>query len=312
MPVQQTPPPAGPPGRTPLYDKHLAAGAEMVVRDGWEMPLRYGEVAAECRRVHERAGVFDISHVGRIRIRGDGALDMLEHVCTHDVARQEDDWAACTLLLNQRGGIVDHGMLVRLEDYWLLTCSPSRRAPVLAHLKEQAERFGARVDDQTGGTTMVCLAGPAAAGALDAVLPERVSALPRGAGRLGSMMLARYIALRRGATSLWSLEVVLPNMFAGPAWGYITKKAGPNAVAPAGQAAWDVLRIEAGLPRFGCEIDEGVDPVTAGLEAALRPEGGYLGAEAVAAIRAAGTRLRRVGLRAAGQEAEGTRRRAAR
>jgi len=296
VPELAMPEPNDTPRRTALYDRHVAAGAEMIVADGWEMPRSYGDPAAECRQAHARAAVFDVSHVGRIRIRGDGGLDLLEHVCTGDVARQEDDTAVYTLLLNERGGIIDGGLLVRLATFWVLTCSPGRRAVVLEHLRAHAERFGAKVDDQTPKTSMVLAVGPQAPGLLDAVLPATVSALPRGAVRAGSMLVARYIAMRTGQTRLWSLEVMIPHMLIGRAWDFVTAKAGANAIAPAGQAAREVLRIEAGLPRYGREIDESVDPVTAGLEAAVDFERDFLGAEAVRAVRERGPERRRVGL----------------
>jgi len=282
--------------RTCLHDKHLAAGAEMSVCDGWEMPRSYGDPAGEYRALHERAAVTDLSCVGRIRIRGDGALDLLEHLCTADVTRQEDDTAVYTLLCNEGGGIVDHGFVLRLDGYWLLTCSPGRREAVLGHLLARAEAFGAKVDDQTLKTSMLAVVGPAAGAILDAVLPQRTSGLARGAVKAGSMLVARYVAMRAGATRLWSLEVMLPNMLTGAAWGFITKKAQANALPPAGLAAREALRIEAGICRWGREIDEGVDPVTAGLEKAVDFGKDFLGAEAVRAVRDRGPARRRVRL----------------
>jgi aminomethyltransferase len=110
------------------------------------------------------------------------------------------------------------------------------------------------------------------------------------------MLVARYVAMRTGPTRLWSLEVVLPGMFAGPAWTFITRKAGPNAIAPIGQAAREVLRIEAGAVRYGCEIDQTIDPVTAGLEAAVDFGKDFLGAGALAEIRSRGAQRRRIRL----------------
>jgi len=284
------------PLRTCLHDRHLAAGAEMGAEDGWDVPVSYGDPAAECRALHERAAVMDVSPVGRIRIRGDGATDLLDHLCTADVARQEDDTAAYTLLCNERGGILDHAMVVRLERFWLLTCSPHRRPAVLEHLQAHAETFGAKVDDQTCKTAMLAVVGPGAPAILDAVLPERASAMGRGAAKLGSMMVARYVALRTGPTRLWSLEVMLPNLLAGQAWRFITHKAGRNALPPAGFAAREVLRIEAGLCRHGREIDETTNPATAGLTAAVCFDKDFLGAAAVRAALAAGPTRQRVGL----------------
>ncbi len=266
---------------SPLRDRHAAAGAELVVEDGWTVPRHYGDPDAETRAAHDRAVAFDLSHVGRIRIRGDGALELLERACTADVVRQEDDTAAYTLLLDADARPVDHGLLARLDGQWLLTCSPSRRSEVLSHLTDRGASLGAKVSDQTARTAMLAVVGPEAPAILDAVLPEPPSAMPRRAARTGSMFLARYIAMRTGATKLWSLEVVLPTILAGQAWDFITARAGKHAVRPAGTAAWDRLRVEAGLPRWGRELDRGTDPTDPPFANALRADRTFLGADAL-------------------------------
>jgi len=263
---------------------------------GWAMPLSYRGAMVECRDVRTRAGIFDISHLGRIRIRGDGAMELLERLCTADVAGQEDDTAVYTLLCNERGGIIDHAFLLRLGNFWLLTCSAINRAKVLGHLEAYCGEYDARVDDQTARTVMLAVSGPAAAEMLDAVLPQRVSELPHMSLRTGSLMIARYVVMRVGYTGQWSLEVIMPNMVAGQAWDFITKKASRNAMPPVGLSARDVLRIEAGLYRYGHEINETIDPVTAGLAAAVDFEHDFLGREAVSAIREKGPARRLAGL----------------
>ena len=248
---------------------------------GWLMPLSYRGVIDEVRQVRRRAGVFDISHLGRIRIRGDGAPDLLEHLCTADVIHQEDDTVLRTLLCNDQGGIIDDCLLVRAEGFWLLTTSAICREKVLRHVQAAAADFDVKIDDQTQRTSQFAVTGPAAAGILDAVLPQKPSAMKPGEVKVGSLMIARYIAMRTGYSGQWGLEVVVPNMVAAEAWRFITEKAGENCIAPAGLAARDVLRIEAGLPRYGHELNETVDPVTAGLQDKLDFEHDFLGREAL-------------------------------
>jgi aminomethyltransferase len=284
------------PLRTALYDKHVAREANMGSDAGWRIPLSFTGALEEVQEVHRRAGVFDVSHVGRIRVRGDEALDLLERVCTADVVCQEDDTARLTLLCNEAGGIIDQCLVVRLETFWVLTTSPVNREKVLAHLQEQAGDLDVRVDDQTLKTTMVCLAGPAAEGILDEVLPVRVAGMSAGQVKFGSLMLARYIALRTGYLGQWAMEVILPNMFAAQAWRFITDKAGRNAVAPAGAVARDVLRIEAGRCRYGHELNETIDPFTAGLGRAVDFEHEFLGREALETLRDKPPARTRVGL----------------
>jgi len=282
--------------QSPLHARHVAGGAVMGNEAGWAMPLSYQGVLAECQAARSRAAIFDVSHIGRIRVRGDEALALLERVCTADVVHQEDDTALYTLMCNKRGGIIDQCFCLRLEGFWLVTTSPINRLKVLEHLRRVGKGMDVKIDDQTEKTAQVCVTGPAAAGILDRVLPEKPSALPAGGAKVGTLMIARYIAMRTDYGGQWSLEVVLPNMVAGQAWDFITRKAGENNITPAGLAAWDVLRIEAALPRYGQELNETIDPITAGLVSAVDFEGDFIGAEALRAMREKPPARRRAGL----------------
>ena len=282
--------------KTALYEKHVALEATMADVAGWSMPLSYRSVLDEVGEVRSRAGIFDMTHIARIRIRGDGTLSLLERVCTHDVAHQEDDTAAATLLCNDRGGIIDVCHLLRLEDCWLLLASPINRAKVLEYLQPLAGQFGAKVDDQTQKGTMVSLCGPAAAAALDKVLPEMVSTLGAGAAKSGSMMMARYIVARVNFTGLWELLVILPSMFASQAWRFITEKAGKSVIRPAGLAARDVLRIEAGLPIYGHEVNETIDPFTAGLGGLVAMDHDFVGSAALKELSGKSPARKQVGI----------------
>ena len=290
---------------TALHDAHAALEAKIAEEGGWRMPVSFRGPIEEAREVRRRAGAFDLSNIGRIRIRGDEALDLVERVCTAEVVRQEDNTARYTLLCNEAGGIIDHCLAVRLEDFWLLTTSPGCRLKVLEHLRSHAENFDVRIDDQTPKTAIVAVAGPAAEGILDEVLPVRVADLPAGGVKTGSLMVARYIALRTAYLGQWTLEVILTNMLARKAWRFITNKAGQNAVAPAGFAARDILRIEAGRCRYGHELNESIDPFTAGLEAAVDFEHEFVGRQALAKLRDKAPARKRVGLVLGGGDGEG-------
>ncbi len=281
--------------KLPLNDKHLAAKAAMGSEGGWSVPMHYGDALAEANRATTGAGLFDLSHLGRLRIRGDGALDLLERVCSHDVAHQEDDTAELTCLCNDRGGIIDCGLLYRLPRFWVLTTSPGNAAKVLEHLSEQAEAVAdARVDNQGDKVAQLGVVGPDGQALLDALLPISIAGLPRGAAKMGSLMVANYIASRTGLASQWSLEVMVPNAFAGQAWNYVTRKAGDNAIQPCGMTARDMLRMEAALPRYGHELNETIDPITAGLTRCVSLDHDFIGADALANIHERGPQRRRV------------------
>ncbi len=280
----------------PLHDMHVAMEASMGSEAGWAVPMSYAGPLAEATEVRDRAGVFDISHTGRIRIRGDQMLDLMELLCAHDVAHQEDDTAVRSLLLNVQGGVLADCHVVRLDDFWLILCDAGNRTKVLEHAQSAAEGLEAKVDDQTEKGAMFAVTGRAAADVLKAALPEDPSDYPPGGVKLGSLLFAKYIMMRTSYAGLWGLEVILPKMFAGKAWRFVTDKAGDNKVAPAGMGARDILRLEAGLCRYGYELNETIDPFTAGLGDLVTSSYDFIGHDAIEKLRGGKPSRKRVGL----------------
>ena len=286
--------------RTPLYDAHVAAGARMVEFAGWSMPLLYTGILDEQARTRSDATIFDVSHMGRLRIRGDLAFKLLDRACTADVAVQEDNTTRYSLLCNEAGGVIDDVIVYRFPEEWLVVCNASNRQKVLAHLQavNEAGNFGAKIEDRTLATAMLAIQGPNAIEKLAKVLPFDVTGLAPKAVATGSYLVFSYTASRTGYTGEAGLEVILPALAAGKAWGFITsEKAG---VTPAGLGARDLLRLEAALPLYGHELNETIDPISAGLGRAVRERGGFVGAEAIARIRQVGPARRLVGLRLEG------------
>jgi len=234
-------PETGNPMKLALQDQHLWAGGVMGEQSGWQVPLHYGSAEEEAQEVRRRAGVFDLSHFGRIRIRGDGALDLLEQACTADIGHQEDDTSMPTDIRCEDGDVIDNCRLIRLSSFWVLVSKPQDRTLALRCLSSLASRTKAKVDDQTTKTTMLAVVGPAAESILQAVLPFSISGLAVGEVKFGSLMVARYIAERVDVAGMWGVCVSIPNMVAAQAWRFITKKAGDNSIRPAGMEAWRML-----------------------------------------------------------------------
>lgn len=267
----------------PLDPQHQAAGAVMGTEGGLSVPLHYGDPADEARAVRAAAGLLDLSHLGRIRIRGDGALDLLERVCTADVAGQEDETFRPTLLCNESGGVMDAAGLIRLQNFWVLTTSAGNREKVLAHLQAQ-DIPGVKVDDQSTMVAHLAVAGPDAAKLLDDMLPVKVSGLPEGGAKMGSLWVANYIAVRTGYLGEWAMEVMIPANWAARAWQHVAGRNGEGRVRPAGMTARDILRIEAGQIRYGHEVHEAIDPISAGLGDWVDRDHDFLGREAIEAL----------------------------
>lgn len=278
--------------KSPLYERHVAAEARMGEEDGWVVPMSYSGVLEEAARIRRTAAVFDLSHLGRIRLRGNGALSLLRRVCTADVVRQEDDTALHTLLCTPHGGVIEECLLLRLAESWVLTCGPGNRRKVLSHLAAQNVP-DVRIDDQTGKVGQLAVVGPAAKEILRRILPVSLEGLTAGRVKTGSWMIADYLALRTAGLGVWGLEVMIPAMFLPRAWDYLMRQ---EDLVPAGMAAWDVLRVEAARCRYGQELHEAVDPISAGLQGCVDFGRDFLGAAALRAVAEKGPARRRVWL----------------
>ncbi|MFW6155437.1 MAG: glycine cleavage system aminomethyltransferase GcvT [Planctomycetota bacterium] len=282
--------------KTPLFDLHEAAGARMVAFAGWSMPMLYTSILDEHHATRTGAAVFDVSHMGRLRVRGDHAFKLLDRACTADVRGQEDHTIGYGLLCNEHGGVIDDVMVIRLPDEWYVVCNASNRRKVVAHLEQlnEGEGFHADLTDRTIATAMLAVQGPEALAKLAGALPAEAVRLERHGVDAGVHMGVRYVASRCGYTGEDGLEVILPAPAARRAWEYLAVAGG---VTPAGLGARDLLRLEAGLPLYGHELNETIDPITAGLGRAVRERDGFVGHEAIAALRENGTPRTLVGLR---------------
>lgn len=283
---------------SPMREQQDSANATFGEEGGWEVPLHFGNLTGELRAARRDGAVFDLTSLGRLRIRGDGALDLLERVCTADVAHQEDDTAMRTLLCNEQGGILDECVLIRLANFWVLTTSSQTREKILHHLQAHATD-DVKVDDQTEKVAHLAATGPKACERLARVLPMPIADFQPGQAKMGSLMVANYIALRMSYTGGWTLEVMVPNLFAAKAWEFITaESAGKNRLTPAGMLARDTLRLQSGHCCYGHELNETIDPFTAGLTNLLDFSHEFLGIEALRNRRDRKPDRRRVLLRA--------------
>jgi aminomethyltransferase len=282
------------PHRTPLYDLHLAAGARMTPFAGWDMPLHYGSQLEEHHAVRRDAGVFDVSHMSCVDVSGPNATAMLRAALANDVARlSEPGTALYTCMLNEAGGIVDDLIVTRTGDEaYRVVCNAGCAAKDLAWIEAAAARAGSPAPRVTARRDVCLLAvqGPRAADRLvraagDAASPI-VALAPFRAARAG-----RWLATRTGYTGEDGFEIALPVEEAAPLWRALLSA----GVRPAGLGARDTLRLEAGLPLYGQDMDETVTPVECGLDWTVdrRVERNFVGRRA---LDARVPRFRRVGL----------------
>ncbi|MBN1442673.1 MAG: glycine cleavage system aminomethyltransferase GcvT [Planctomycetes bacterium] len=299
-------PSSQPAARTALHRLHRQAGATLIDFHGWEMPLRYGAIPEEHRRVRESAGLFDLCHMGRLELIGDGAETWLQHVLSGDVGAMESGRARYTLILNDRGTVIDDAIVYRLPESWLLVVNASNRLRVIDWLGlHRPAGVSAQLIDRTPEWAMIALQGPRSA----EIIPSLVEHPDRPWNTLGYYQILsasfegqKALVARTGYTGENGFEVYLAADQAERFW-LRALEAGGDAVSPVGLGARDTLRLEAGMPLYGNEIDESTNPFEAGLDFAVKLEkkADFVGKRRLVEIRASGVHRSLRGFRVEGR-----------
>jgi aminomethyltransferase len=248
------------PLRTPLYAAHKKLGARIVDFHGWEMPIQYGGIVEEHGAVRKAAGLFDLSHMGRVRVKGPGRRAFLQKVLTIDLAKVKPGRCRYTFLLDEKGGILDDLLVYAGEQDDLLVVNASNRDKDLEWMRRHLPA-DASLHDETFDVALLAIQGPQA---LDAV--KKTYGVDPGAlkyytwAAFGPWMLSRT-----GYTGEDGFEIFLPKDEAAAAW----EKAIAAGVPPVGLGARDTLRTEAAMPLYGNDLDESTTPLEAGLAFAV-------------------------------------------
>ncbi len=288
------------PARTPLFDLHLELGARMVAFAGYEMPLRYpAGIIAEHRHCRSRAALFDVSHMGQLRILGEDAAAALEGLVPADIRGLAVGRNRYTMFTNDAGGILDDLIAGREKEGLFLVVNAARKAADIAHLKAALEP--ACTVEPLEDRALLALQGPAAAEVLARLRPE-VDELRFMESGWFELAGARCRVARCGYTGEDGFEISVP---ADAATELARALLASEEVAPAGLGARDSLRLEAGLCLYGHDLDETTTPVEAGLAWTIgrrrREEGGFPGAEVILRQLREGAPRRLAGLRPEGR-----------
>ncbi len=258
--------------RTPFYGYHTEHGAKMVDFAGWEMPILYRSIHAEHKLVRTGAGLFDVSHMGRLKFTGRDARRLLERTLTRRVSDMQEGACRYSMVCNDAGGVLDDVIVYRFDGHWLLVVNASNREKILSHLHGQAEGLSVNIEDQTFSTAMVAIQGP---GVMEQIgrFSSEVPALKRYRFCEKNLLMMQAVISRTGYTGEDGVEVILPAKMAAQAVNLLVRESqgegGESAIQPAGLGARDTLRMEAGMPLYGHELDETTDPLSAGLGFAL-------------------------------------------
>jgi aminomethyltransferase len=282
--------------RTPLTDWHTAHGAKMAPFAGWLMPIQYEGIVIEHEHTRRRAGIFDICHMGEFRIEGAGADDALARAVSHNLATLRPGGCRYGFLLNREGGVLDDCIVYRFgPESFMVVVNAARAAGDFSALRERLP-LSVSLTDVSAGTAKIDLQGPESLLVLERVIGRSFRDLPYFSFRQASFGDVPLLVSRTGYTGELGYELYLPPETAETLW---TSLLADDRVKPAGLGARDTLRLEAGLPLYGHELDEEHTPAEAGFAALLTSGADYVGRAGAMNVRERLIALRLEGRRAA-------------
>jgi aminomethyltransferase len=281
--------------RTPFHDIHAALGAKLVPFAGYEMPVQYPTgITAEHKAVRERAGLFDVSHMGEFMITGPDAVEFVNYVTTNDVAALAVGQVQYSTILNERGTIEDDCLVYRFADRVMMVVNASNREKDFAHVSRAAGRFDVRLDDVSDEIALLALQGPQAKDVLQPLTDVDLSRIKYYHFAVGTVAgVPDVIVSRTGYTGEDGFELYFDGAHAATLWRALVADA---RVTPAGLGARDSLRLEMGMALYGNDIDDTTTPLEANLAWLVKmKKGDFVGRDALERQKAAGVSRKLVG-----------------
>ena len=291
--------------KTCLSEEHRALGATLVDFNGWEMPVRYGSIPEEHQKVRLSAGLFDLCHMGRLEILGPDASKWVQRTITNDFDAMQPGDARYTLICNDDGGVIDDAIVYRLPDSIFLVVNASNRSAVMAWMEEHKEARDASLIDRSREMAMLAIQGPQSSRILPGVVDDLER--PLDAMKYYSIQTAKALGqpariARTGYTGEDGYEIYVASELAPELWRRLLEVGG-NRIAAIGLGARDTLRLEAGMPLYGHELDLATNPYEAGLGFAVKLDKaapGFIGQEKLRGLKEA-PRRRLTGFRVDGK-----------
>ncbi|RMZ59752.1 glycine cleavage system aminomethyltransferase GcvT [Chryseobacterium nematophagum] len=252
--------------KTALYDKHVSLGAKIVPFAGFEMPVQYSGVTEEHFAVREKAGLFDVSHMGQFFIEGPGAKDLLQLVTTNNVNALENGKAQYSCLPNENGGIVDDLIVYKMEDdKYFVVVNASNIDKDWNHILKY-NTFGAKMTNASDDMSLLAIQGPKATEILQKLTDINLSQIPYYNFTVGTIAgINNVIISNTGYTGSGGFEIYFKNEDAVKLWDEIINAGENEGIIPCGLAARDTLRLEKGFCLYGNDIDDTTSPIEAGL-----------------------------------------------
>lgn len=256
--------------RTPLYDTHKNLGGRIVGFAGWELPVRYGEVITEHKTVRESVGLFDVSHMGELWVRGPEAEKFLNYLTCNDLRNISDGQAQYTALTNEQGGIVDDIIIYRYSTEKYMVCVNASNADKDYGWICKHNQFDAEVENASVQFGQIALQGPKAVEVCQAVQADDLTGLKPFHFMESEIAGVPVIAARTGYTGEDGFEFFIPSDGVVPVWERLMAVGQEHGIAPIGLGARDSLRLEACFPLHGHELAEDITAVESGLKRFIR------------------------------------------
>jgi aminomethyltransferase len=271
--------------RTPLTSVHEQLGASLTDFAGWLMPLRYRSETAEHNAVRTAAGLFDLSHMGEFAITGSGAAAALDFALTGEPSALKPGRARYTMIVAEDGGVIDDLIVYRLTDTeFMIVANAANTAVVGAALTERAADYDAAVTDRTEDYALIAIQGPRAAAILAPLTSTDLTEVKYYASYPAQVAGRDVLLARTGYTGEDGFELFAAPRDAEHLWAELSNAGASDGLIPAGLAARDTLRLEAGMPLYGNELGADLTPFDAGLGRVVKLEkpGGFVGRDALA------------------------------
>lgn len=253
--------------KTALFDKHVSLGAKMVPFAGFEMPVQYSGVTEEHFAVREKAGLFDVSHMGQFMIEGPGSKELLQFVTSNNVDTLEDGKAQYSCLPNETGGVVDDLIVYKMADEkYFVVVNASNIDKDWNQILKYNDKFGAKMTNLSDDYSLLAVQGPKATEILQKLTDTNLSDIPYYHFTEGSVAGVNDVIISNtGYTGSGGFEIYFKNEDAVKLWDEILKAGEVEGIIPCGLAARDTLRLEKGFCLYGNDIDDTTSPLEAGL-----------------------------------------------
>lgn len=289
---------------TPLASAHRSLGARMVDFAGWNMPVQYKSIVQEHQAVRNKVGLFDVSHMGEFLVTGDQAAEFVQYMVANDCGKlTQPDMALYTQFVRPSGGTVDDLIVYRRKSDWLLVVNASNIEKDWNWLNQNVSNFPqVKLQDISDQTALLALQGPDAVPLFAEVVGEFVKEMPSFTYGEGTADGIDVWFGRTGYTGEDGFEIFVKVNKAEALWNLLLERGKKFNIEPCGLGARDTLRLEAGLPLYGHELDDETSPIEAGLGWSVKPDkGDFLGREAIIDQKKSGLKKQCVCLKAEGK-----------